>query len=442
MSLVKPPKELSLIDGRRAQVTILCFLGVTVCVYVCTHVCMCVCVYTCVHACLHVCVCWYIYNWLDGTLITYWSHFFFQNLTILLSRMKVSNEEIKLALLQMDEDEEIPKDMMEQVNARSVICGKPCFSKSISCCCCQGWNMEDLDLLKNCVMCSNSRFLLTFCPSCSKNVVFWKVYFPFFLSLVFWQLIKFIPQSDEVELLTSHKDELEKFARADMFLYEMSCIPHYGQRLETLFFKKKLTERVGEVQPKLQGKIANLQNKTLLLRVLCFLTLGVEVSGHQVRSRFMLCVIAIALYFLCGKLSSGVKFNGVVIFFFFQLSSTPANNWCPAQNWRKCWSSCWCLAITWTKELAAMLTVNSIYIMIIQNGAVKLVLWCQWMHLNASSDVREPISLHQAVHLWHKLNRVTNKSLFKKSDPWPSFPAKKKKEFAFRRWALLEYKKT
>ena len=154
-----------------------------------------------------------------------------------------------------------------------------------------------------------------------------------FLSFsVFSQLIKFIPQSDEVELLTSHKDELEKFARADMFLYEMSCIPHYGQRLETLFFKKKLTERVGEVQPKLQGKIGNLQNITVLLCVLCFLTLGLEISGHQVRSRFMLCVNvviklgqgpccvetqSIALYFLRGKLSSGVKFNGVVIFFSF-----------------------------------------------------------------------------------------------------------------------------
>ena len=34
------------------------------------------------------------------------------------------------------------------------------------------------------------------------------------------------------------------------------------------------------------------------------------------------------------------------------------------------------------------------------HGAVKLVLWRHWMHVNsgASSDVREPISLHQAVH--------------------------------------------
>ena len=37
----------------------------------------------------------------------------------------------------------------------------------------------------------------------------------------------------------------------------------------------------------------------------------------------------------------------------------------------------------------------------VQPGAVKLVLWCHWMaahELRASSDVREPISLHQVVH--------------------------------------------
>lgn len=44
-----------------------------------------------------------------------------QNLTILLSRMKLNYEEIKLLLLQMDEDEELPRDMLEQVRISKVV---------------------------------------------------------------------------------------------------------------------------------------------------------------------------------------------------------------------------------------------------------------------------------------------------------------------------------
>ncbi|KAI4895588.1 hypothetical protein NFI96_000899 [Prochilodus magdalenae] len=103
-----------------------------------------------------------------------------QNCNILLSRLKLSNEEIKRAILTMDEHEDLPKDMLEQ-------------------------------------------------------------------------LLKFIPEKSDVDLLEEHKHELDRMARADRFLYEMSRINHYQQRLQSLYFKKKFAERVAEIKPKVEG---------------------------------------------------------------------------------------------------------------------------------------------------------------------------------------------
>ncbi|XP_069049125.1 disheveled-associated activator of morphogenesis 1 isoform X1 [Lepisosteus oculatus] len=105
-----------------------------------------------------------------------------QNCNILLSRLKLSNDEIKRAILTMDEQEDLPKDMLEQ-------------------------------------------------------------------------LLKFIPEKSDVDLLEEHKHELDRMARADRFLYEMSRINHYQQRLQSLYFKKKFAERVGEVKPKVEALI-------------------------------------------------------------------------------------------------------------------------------------------------------------------------------------------
>ncbi|ROJ78768.1 Disheveled-associated activator of morphogenesis 1 [Anabarilius grahami] len=103
-----------------------------------------------------------------------------QNCNILLSKLKLSNEEIKRAILTMDEQEDLPKDMLEQ-------------------------------------------------------------------------LLKFVPEKSDVDLLEEHKHELERMAKADRFLYEMSRINHYQQRLQSLYFKKKFTERIAEIKPKVEA---------------------------------------------------------------------------------------------------------------------------------------------------------------------------------------------
>ncbi|KAM8937884.1 disheveled-associated activator of morphogenesis 2 isoform 1-T1 [Lycaon pictus] len=141
-----------------------------------------------------------------------------QNCIILLSKLKLSNEEIRQAILKMDEQEDLAKDMLEQ-------------------------------------------------------------------------LLKFIPEKSDIDLLEEHKHEIERMARADRFLYEMSrsgqqaqrrgwectgkgragasswgwtglphdvaCpvhrIDHYQQRLQALFFKKKFQERLAEAKPKVEA---------------------------------------------------------------------------------------------------------------------------------------------------------------------------------------------
>lgn len=103
-----------------------------------------------------------------------------QNCNILLSRLKLSNEEIKRAILTMDEQEDLPKDMLEQ-------------------------------------------------------------------------LLKFVPEKSDIDLLEEHKHELDRMAKPDRFLYEMSRINHYQQRLQSLYFKKKFAERIAELKPKVEA---------------------------------------------------------------------------------------------------------------------------------------------------------------------------------------------
>ncbi|XP_053375158.1 disheveled-associated activator of morphogenesis 1-like [Mercenaria mercenaria] len=103
-----------------------------------------------------------------------------QNCTILLSKLKISNEEIKTAVLNMDEHEDIPKDMLEQ-------------------------------------------------------------------------LLKYVPTSEEMQLLTELGGETENLARADRYLFEMGKITHFEQRVRALYFKKKYQDRMSDVKPRIEA---------------------------------------------------------------------------------------------------------------------------------------------------------------------------------------------
>ena len=97
-----------------------------------------------------------------------------RNCTILLSKLKMSTNELKNILINFDADDELPKDMIEQ-------------------------------------------------------------------------LLKFIPTVEEETLLEDNLSELANMAKADRFLYEVSKIYRYKQKLEMLFFKKKYLERYKEI---------------------------------------------------------------------------------------------------------------------------------------------------------------------------------------------------
>ncbi|XP_065343760.1 disheveled-associated activator of morphogenesis 1 [Cloeon dipterum] len=103
-----------------------------------------------------------------------------QNCTILLSKLKMSDEEITKSILSMDRGEQLPVDMVEQ-------------------------------------------------------------------------LLKFTPSAEECALLEEHSDDADSLARADRFLYEISRIPHYEQRLRSLHFKKKFGPLVTEVAARVKS---------------------------------------------------------------------------------------------------------------------------------------------------------------------------------------------
>ncbi|BFG00259.1 disheveled-associated activator of morphogenesis 1 [Drosophila madeirensis] len=67
------------------------------------------------------------------------------------------------------------------------------------------------------------------------------------------QLLKFTPSAEERALLDEHSEDIESLARADRFLYEISKIPHYEQRLKSLHYKKRFMLTVNDLTPRIKS---------------------------------------------------------------------------------------------------------------------------------------------------------------------------------------------
>ncbi|KAJ0176247.1 hypothetical protein K1T71_008421 [Dendrolimus kikuchii] len=133
-----------------------------------------------------------------------------QNCTILLSKLKMTDEEICRAILRMDSGEQLPIDMVEQ-------------------------------------------------------------------------LLKFTPSAEEAALLEEHQDELDSMARADRFLYEISKIPHYSQRVRTLLFKKKFSAAAAEASARAHTLLRAARDMTRSRRLRALLEVVLALGNYMNR---------------------------------------------------------------------------------------------------------------------------------------------------------------
>lgn len=133
-----------------------------------------------------------------------------QNCTILLSKLKMTDEEICRAILRMDSGEQLPIDMVEQ-------------------------------------------------------------------------LLKFTPSAEEAALLEEHQDELDSMARADRFLYEISKIPHYSQRVRSLLFKKRFSVAAGEASARAHTLLRAARDLARSRRLRALLELVLAIGNYMNR---------------------------------------------------------------------------------------------------------------------------------------------------------------
>lgn len=91
------------------------------------------------------------------------------------------------------------------------------------------------------------------------------------------QLLRFVPTTEEENLLKENKSEFINLAEPDKFLFDMSTIFHYKEKLEILYFIKKYNESFKELKSKMMNVtdccnslLINKNIPTLLNIVLCF----------------------------------------------------------------------------------------------------------------------------------------------------------------------------
>eukprot|EP00730_Choanoeca_flexa_P009028 TRINITY_DN12573_c2_g3_i5.p1 TRINITY_DN12573_c2_g3~~TRINITY_DN12573_c2_g3_i5.p1 ORF type:complete len:1085 (+),score=361.60 TRINITY_DN12573_c2_g3_i5:144-3398(+) len=66
-------------------------------------------------------------------------------------------------------------------------------------------------------------------------------------------MLKYVPTPEEASQLEPLKDKAYLFAPPDRFIWEMSKIPHYEQRLSVLSFKRKYIERMASIEPQINS---------------------------------------------------------------------------------------------------------------------------------------------------------------------------------------------
>jgi len=58
------------------------------------------------------------------------------------------------------------------------------------------------------------------------------------------QLLKYVPTKEEIETLNQYAEDVHRMAKADRFFYQMGKIPRYEQKLKSISFRKRFTERL------------------------------------------------------------------------------------------------------------------------------------------------------------------------------------------------------
>lgn len=227
----------------------------------------------------------------------------------MLKNVNLPNEIIRESVSTMDVDDNLTKDMVEQV-CHVVLHSRIEYITSISILCLNIWI---------CIWsCFNLVRLLWFLKNSN--------WIPYFFN---FQMLKFVPTLDEANLFNTHANEAHQFAAGDSYLYEMSklvcyhcqivktvsfwllsfilrtyvhtwhchraCVlawwgilalhyicflylsfrvPHFEQRLKALYYQKGFSERIGEIKPKLECELT-FQSGLFFLNLFVFLRFSI-----------------------------------------------------------------------------------------------------------------------------------------------------------------------